>query len=104
MSQVDNRGSEASLSLVPSLSSSIPDDNAQLRMRLDDAEEHIAQLERALDNRVIIGQAEGLLMERMGLDAEEAIAYLKRASMDLNRKLVDIAAEIMHTRQLPDLT
>lgn len=85
-------------SLVPSLS---PDEAALLRMKLDNAEEHIEQLERAMASRVIVGQAQGLLMERMGLDSDQAIAYLKRASMNLNLKLVNIADEIVRTRQLP---
>lgn len=57
----------------------------------------------ALGSRTIIGQAEGILMERMGIDGDQAFAYLRRCSQDLNRKLVQLAAEIVATRELPDL-
>lgn len=87
-------------SLVPSLSAN---ESALLRMKLDDAEQQIDQLLHALASRVVIGQAQGLLMERMRLDSDQAFAYLKRASMNANRKLINIADEIVRTRELPRL-
>ena len=40
-------------------------------------------------------------MERLDIEAAEAFDYLRRVSMDLNRKLVDIAEELVRTRVLP---
>jgi AmiR/NasT family two-component response regulator len=57
----------------------------------------------AVESRTIIGQAEGILMERLGIDAQQALEYLKRASSTSNRKLAQIAAEIAETRKLPEL-
>jgi AmiR/NasT family two-component response regulator len=30
-----------------------------------------------MENRTVIGQAKGILMERLGLDAEQAFTYLR---------------------------
>jgi ANTAR domain/GAF domain len=55
----------------------------------------------AMTSRTIIGQAEGILMERLGLDADQAFAYLRRVSQSENRKLIMICHEIVRTRRLP---
>ncbi|HKN98648.1 MAG TPA: ANTAR domain-containing protein [Pseudonocardiaceae bacterium] len=49
------------------------------------------QLRRALDTRDVIGQAKGIIMARRGVDADEAFQILRRASQDLNVKLVELA-------------
>jgi GAF domain-containing protein len=67
------------------------------------AEREIEQLGSALHTRIIIGQAEGILMERLELEVDQAFDYLRRVSSHTNRKLVDIASEIVRTRKLPDL-
>lgn len=56
----------------------------------------------ALQSRTVIGQAEGILMERLGVDVDQALSYLKRVSSHTNTKLVQVAAEIVRTRQLPE--
>lgn len=61
----------------------------------------VDQLRAALESRLVIGQAQGLLMERLGVDAHQAMDYLRRTSNELNRKLVLVAAEIVRTRELP---
>ena len=61
----------------------------------------IEQLEVAVDHRTTIGQAQGVLMARLNVDADTAFEYLKRVSSHTNRKLIDIAAEIIQTRELP---
>jgi AmiR/NasT family two-component response regulator len=55
----------------------------------------------ALHSRTVIGQAVGILMERLGLGAEQALAYLKRVSSHSNTKLVLVAMELVETRTLP---
>lgn len=67
------------------------------------AERQIEQLGVAIDNRNTIGQAQGILMERLQINADQALDYLRRASSYTNRKLVDVAAEIASTRTLPEL-
>ncbi len=55
----------------------------------------------AMTSRSIIGQAEGILMERLGIDADQAFAYLRRISQTEHRKLIMICSEIVETRRLP---
>jgi GAF domain-containing protein len=50
-----------------------------------------AQLDRAVASRDVIGTAKGILMERFGLDDNEAFQRLVRSSQDTNIKLVDVA-------------
>jgi ANTAR domain/GAF domain len=52
------------------------------------------QLRQALDSRDVIGQAKGILMQRRGLDADEAFDLLRRTSQDLNIKLAELARTI----------
>ncbi|GAA1740289.1 GAF and ANTAR domain-containing protein [Aeromicrobium alkaliterrae] len=52
-------------------------------------------LEAALANRLVIGQAQGRLMQRYGVTADQAFAVLARTSQDANRKLVEICRDIV---------
>lgn len=65
------------------------------------AQREIQQRSVAMSNRTVIGQAEGILMERLGVGADQAFAYLRRMSQTENRKLVTICNEIVDLRQLP---
>jgi GAF domain-containing protein len=56
----------------------------------------------AINRRTTIGQAQGILMERHGITADEAIGILKQVSQDTNRKLFDLAEELIRTRRDPD--
>lgn len=62
----------------------------------------IETLHIALDTRTLIGQATGMLMAQYGLDAPRAFAVLRRVSQDSNRKLRDIAQDLIVTRHLPE--
>lgn len=56
---------------------------------------------RAIDSRKVVGQAQGILMERFDLDPDEAFAVLVRFSQTRNVKVVAIAEELVKTRSLP---
>ncbi|GAA0623878.1 GAF and ANTAR domain-containing protein [Kribbella sandramycini] len=58
-------------------------------------------LAQAVDARKLVGQAMGILMERFDLDDDRAFAVLKRYSQNSNRKLRDVAQELIETRKLP---
>lgn len=58
-------------------------------VRLTDLRE--TQLRRAIETRDVIGQAKGILMQRRGINADEAFGLLRRASQDLNVKLAELA-------------
>ena len=55
----------------------------------------------ALDARKRIGQAQGILMERYGLDETRAFEVLRRYSQDHNIKLRHVAEHVLAARQLP---
>ncbi|WP_310964676.1 GAF and ANTAR domain-containing protein [Nocardioides terrisoli] len=55
----------------------------------------------ALDGRKRIGQAQGILMERHGLDEDQAFAVLRRYSQNHNIKLRALAETLVVTRKLP---
>ena len=55
------------------------------------------QLENALESRAVIEQAKGVLLARTGCSLDEAFDRLRIASQNQNRKLRDIAAEVVQT-------
>jgi GAF domain-containing protein len=62
---------------------------------------HQAGLSMALDSRKRIGQAQGILMERYGLDEDQAFEVLRRYSQDHNIKLRYVAEHLISARELP---
>jgi GAF domain-containing protein len=58
------------------------------------------QLQTALGNRDVIGQAKGILMERHRMTPEAAFGYLSRASQTVNMKLTAIARHLVETGEL----
>jgi GAF domain-containing protein len=66
------------------------------------AEREIDQLGMAIISRLVIGRAEGILMERLDVNADQAFDYLRRISSQTNRKLVAVASDIARTRMLPN--
>jgi len=59
--------------------------------------ERVRQLQEALDTRVVIEQAKGVVMERERCDAEQAFEILKTQSQHTNRKLRLVAAEVLES-------
>jgi hypothetical protein len=57
--------------------------------------EELAGLRLALESRAVIEQAKGVLMATAGCSADEAFELLRRQSQHENRKLRDIAAEVV---------
>ncbi|MGH3413818.1 MAG: ANTAR domain-containing protein [Marmoricola sp.] len=55
----------------------------------------------AVDSRTTIGQAQGILMERYELDAAQAFSVLRRLSQSTNRKLHDVAGDVVRSGELP---
>jgi GAF domain-containing protein len=64
---------------------------------IGDASERIDQLKTAMASQTVIGQAQGILMERHKLTAGQAFDRLRSASMNLNRKLRDVARDLSET-------
>jgi hypothetical protein len=74
-------------------------------MALDHAVD-VSGLARALETRDAIGQAKGILVERLSVDADQAFALLVSASQATNIKLRDVAAWLTRsaTAASPDQT
>ena len=53
------------------------------------------QLQHALNTRVVIEQAKGMLAERAGLNMEQAFAQLRNHARSHNRRLVDVANDLI---------
>ena len=58
-------------------------------------------LREALETRTVIGQAQGVLMERFEIDADRAFATLRRYSQHHNIKLKVLCRQLVETRILP---
>ncbi|WP_046470533.1 GAF and ANTAR domain-containing protein [Allosalinactinospora lopnorensis] len=61
----------------------------------------VTNLSRALETRETIGQAQGILMERHQMTAEQAWEYLNSASQNLNVRLAELARTITITGEEP---
>jgi hypothetical protein len=62
------------------------------------------QLHEALSSRDVIGQAKGILMERLRITPEDAFDALRRASQRLNLELREIAQTLAETGEFTDKT
>jgi len=69
---------------------------------LEDEERRIDNLHTALSSREIIGQAQGILMERERITADQAFDILRRASQFLNVKLREVAQNLVDTGERPE--
>ena len=59
------------------------------------------QLQIALDHARDIGAAIGIVMERLRVTQREAFGLLRKASQDRNRKLFELATELVETGEVP---
>jgi len=67
----------------------------------ENEERRVEDLHAALATRDVIGQAQGILMERERISADEAFDVLRRASQHLNRKLRQVAQDLVDTGEWP---
>ncbi|ANH36669.1 ANTAR domain protein [Nocardioides dokdonensis FR1436] len=65
------------------------------------ASQNTEHLEEAIASRTVIGRAEGILMERFDLPADQAFGVLRRVSQGRNVKLNRIAEELVRTGETP---
>ena len=66
-----------------------------------DLSEEVAQLRCALMSNRRISMAMGILMRDQNIDESQAFICLRRVSQDSNRKLRDVAEDVIQHRRLP---
>ena len=55
----------------------------------------IDQLNDALQTRIVIEQAKGMLVEREGLEMDQAFSRLRSEARNSNRRLTDVARDVI---------
>lgn len=68
----------------------------------DEQQKRVSELQGALESRIVIEQAVGMLAERFNLNVGDAFQLLRRAARNSRRELRALAAEITQTRATPD--
>jgi len=68
----------------------------------EDEERRAENLHAALVTRELIGQAQGILIERERISADQAFHVLRQASQHLNVKLREVAQDLIETGERPD--
>lgn len=66
-----------------------------------DEELRVVNLHEALVTRELIGQAQGILIERERITGDQAFAVLRRASQHLNIKIREVASNLVETGESP---
>lgn len=60
-----------------------------------------AQLQEALDSRIVIEQAKGVLCERYGVEPDKAFQLLRRAARSNRMRLHTLATHVVASRETP---
>jgi ANTAR domain len=64
--------------------------------------ERVIQLQTALESRVVIEQAKGILAARLRLAVEDAFDILRRAARIAGRQLHELAREVVESEEIPE--
>jgi hypothetical protein len=83
--------------MTPEIDTTMSHERTELELAL----EKVAQLEYALQSRIIIEQAKGILAERLGVGVDTAFGILRHAARSHRMKLHDVAARVVHERLTP---
>lgn len=59
-----------------------------------------AELRQALEDRKLIERAKGAVSRRVGLSEDEAYRRMRRLASDHNKKMVEVARQIMHAEDV----
>jgi len=76
-------------------------DGHELAALVKSLTERNLQLQRALESRIVIEQAKGVLVERLALAPDDAFEILRRAARSQRRRIHDLAAEVVTSRHTP---
>jgi AmiR/NasT family two-component response regulator len=68
---------------------------------VDQLRRHNEQLAHALESRIVIEQAKGVLAERYALPIEEAFELLRRSARSSRVQIHDLADRVVHEETTP---
>jgi hypothetical protein len=71
----------------------------EMTRRQDGFEQELASIREALETRELIGEAKGIIIAAMGCSRDEAFLMLKHQSQAENRKVTDLAVDIVAKAQ-----
>jgi AmiR/NasT family two-component response regulator len=71
------------------------------RFELEQLRTRVAQLEQALQSRIVIEQAKGVLAERWGVPVDDAFDRLRKAARCNRMKLHELAAAVVASPTTP---
>ena len=60
------------------------------------------QLQTALDTRIVIEQAKGVLAERVGVSTDEAFQRIRASARRQSTKVADVSRRVIDTDYVPD--
>ena len=83
------------------MSGTLAHDDTGLLQAVQQLRLHNAQLERALESRVVIEQAKGILAERYSLTVEDAFSLLRGAARTSRTRLHTLAARVVAESTTP---
>jgi hypothetical protein len=64
-------------------------------------QERVAQLQHALDSRIVVEQAKGMLAERYGISPGEAFELIRLAARSNQLKVNAVSRDVLASRQTP---
>jgi hypothetical protein len=76
-------------------------DGSEMAALVKSLTERNLQLERALESRIVIEQAKGVLGERLALAPDDAFEILRRAARSQRQRIHVLAAEVVTSRETP---
>jgi AmiR/NasT family two-component response regulator len=68
--------------------------------RLQRISEELVEARQALDERKLIDKAKGLLIQSKGITEDEAYRQLRQAAMDNNKRIADVAANVISVAEM----
>ncbi len=85
---------------APALGTAQPVD-VRARVQAEALARKVAQLQLALDSRVVIEQAKGILAERYTVTTADAFAVLRRAARSNRIRIHELAQQVVASRTTP---